>query len=61
MHITDTYGNVYDKHLNNLTAKFRKENPNLSEKVIEKNVARMPEAHIEIKEFVQLAMRPVND
>jgi hypothetical protein len=61
MHITDTYGNVYDKHLNNLTAKFRKENPNLSEKVIEKKVARMPEAHIEIKEFVQLAMRPVND
>ena len=34
MHITDTNGNVYDKYLNNLTAKFRKDNPGLIDKQI---------------------------
>jgi hypothetical protein len=26
MHITDTHGNIYDKKLTNLTAKFMKDN-----------------------------------
>ena len=61
MHITDSNGNVYDKYLNNLTAKFRSENPGLSEKIIEKRVERLPEAHIEILEFVELNLRPRNE
>jgi hypothetical protein len=58
MHIVDANGNLYDKNLNNLTAKYRRENPSLAEKTIEKRVERLPEAHIRIKEFVDLRMRP---
>jgi len=60
MHITDAYGNVYDKYLNNLTAQFKTDNPGLTDKMIEKRVERLPEAHIKIQEFVELHMRPEN-
>lgn len=33
MHITDRYGNIYDKNLNNLSAKYRKDNPYASKQL----------------------------
>ena len=61
MHITDTNGNVYDKYLNNLTAKFRKDNPGLIDKQIRDKVKQMPSVHIEIYEFIELNMMPHHD
>ncbi len=61
MHITDNLGNLYDKDMNNLTAKYRKENPELHEKAIRKQVKRLPAAHIKIKEFVKIKERPKNE
>ena len=58
MHITDTHGNVYDKHLNNLTAKLRKDNPGWHENKVQDKAEKLPEAHIKIREFVELNMRP---
>ncbi len=60
MHITDNLGNIYDKDMNNLTAKHSKENPELHEKAIEKQVKRLLAAHIKIKKFVKLKERPKN-
>ncbi len=60
MHITDANGNVYDKYLNNLTAKIRKDNPGWHAKKLQDKVERLPEAHIKIREFVELHMRPEN-
>jgi hypothetical protein len=60
MHITDATGNVYDKNLVNLTAKLRKENPGWHARKIQDKVERLPEAHIKIREFVELNMRPEN-
>jgi hypothetical protein len=60
MHITDTNGNVYDKNLNNLTAKVRKDNPGWHENKVQDKVVKLPEAHIKISEFVELNMRPEN-
>ncbi len=60
MHITDGKGNVYDKMLNNLTAKFRKANPGWHENKVKEVVKKLPDAHIKIKEFVGLTMRPEN-
>ena len=57
MHITDRFGNVYDKHLNNLTTKFRKENPDWHSQKLKRVVDSLPEAHINLKEFVELKMR----
>lgn len=57
MHITDRYGNIYDKNLNNLTAKYRKENPSWHAGKLKREVEGLPEAHIRIKEFVELRMR----
>ena len=58
MHITDAKGNVYDKYLNNLTEKLRKENPSWHARKLKREVESLPEAHIKIKEFVELNMRP---
>ena len=60
MHITDRFGNLYDKNLNNLTAKLTKENPSWHAKKIQDKVEKLPEAHIKIREFVELNMRPEN-
>lgn len=60
MHITDAHGNVYDKYLNNLTAKYRKEHPDWHENKIQDKVEKLPEAHISIKEFIELNIR-IND
>lgn len=61
MHITDTYGNVYDKELNNLTTKLKKENPEWHARKLKREVESLPEAHIQIKEFVRLNTRPSID
>lgn len=60
MHITDRYGNLYDKNLNNLTAKIRRDNPDWHEDKAKGVARKLPEAHIKIQEFVELNMRPEN-
>jgi len=57
MHITDTKGHVYDKHLNNLTDMIANKFPNKDMDSIIKKSERLPEAHIKIKEFVELNLR----
>jgi len=41
-----------------LTAKFRKQHPDWHENKVQDKAEKLPEAHIKIREFVELSMRP---
>ncbi len=60
MHITDNLGNLYDKDMNNLTAKHSEENPEWHKTKVINFVKRLPAAHIKIKEFVKIKGKPKN-